>query len=855
MGEKQLKISVAADETSFKRAKMLVDDLTRSIEKLAKASNTMGAGGGGLLGVSTNKTLPGLGGAQQHNRPGQSTNVVANILGGDAGQLRTLVSGTQQAFSQVGSGIKTFIDRATADVQRLTRAMQDLQRATGGGMGGGGGGTLPGMGPGMSMPGGGTPTMPGFAPGGGAGGGGVPGGGGGGGGGFGAMFRQWVQGRASAGAQFIGLPPQASAAIGRFAGANAAGAGIGVGALMAYNFGATSFENQRSAQLDYALNEPTRRLERGAAVAGIGRSSYMAGRGGDISYVKAQRDALGNREIRQAMDAHVLQREQIELALGTGPSIKGLTRQGKDWLMSKAGSAWGGIGQMLSGQELGSMPGGSAGELGGVEGMSELKIRLQKAVMDSSPELAHRFQSAVRANQMMQDPEFAMEANNAYAGAGANLGRRRLGHLGVPKGQDPIAYMKARQARLTAMGYENGDEEARDTILRGAGAGYMRSFGGTELLSLQYGGAQGVLPTMSAAGQLGGSVGAGTRFIRNAFGGHGGYGAVGAGGLDVTVGSQLLQSASQGALQTGQFGAGNTGATYMQSMAALVGGGQGVPFDTAEQARRLSMIEQGGANLQGFMSGSKAPLYQATSLMAGIGATGGYSAATEALTRMDGRVLKGIANGGDVPEWARGLGIDRGQATSFLKRQEKAPLFEVVDELVGGDAGKLLKDIRGAEAGGGSFKSVFKGKSVREQQKMSEQLGGILYSQGLAQSPEAGAGTFLAQLSGEDGYTALRGRGVGAAGPRGLEKAALEDKANGELSAAKMIQKSVDELKSLFDTRGERAGGKASVAAARSGVAHVMEEAVGQVSAQLTVLAGNIATVNERFAKLQRRAQ
>ncbi len=829
---------------------MLVDDLTRSIEKLAKASNTMGSGAGGLLGVSTNKTLPGLGGAQQHNRPGQSTNVVANILGGDAGSLRTLVSGTQQAFSQVGSGIKTFIDRATNDVQRLTRAMQDLQRASG--SSGGGGGTLPGIGPQMGMPGGGG-TMPGFAPHAPAGGGGGPPGGGGG-GGFGAMFRQWVQGRASAGAQFIGLPPQASAAVGRFAGANAVGAGIGIGALAAYNFGANSFEGQRAAQLDYALNEPTRRLERGAAVAGIGRTSYMAGRGGDISYVKAQRDALSNREVRQAMDAHVLQREQVELALGTGPSIKGLTRQGMDYIRSKAGSAWGGIGQMLSGQELGSMPGGVAGELGGVEGMSELKLRLQKAMMDSSPELAHRFQSAVRANQMMQDPEFAMEANNAYAGAGANVAMRRQGFYGAPRGQDPIAYMKAREARLARSAYGLEEEAgARRSIVSGAGMGYMRGFGGTELLSLQYGGAQNVIPTMGLAGQLGGSVGAGTRFIRNAFEGRGGFGGVGAGGLDVTVGSQLLPQLLQRAAGTGQFGAGNAAATYATSMASLVGGGAGAPFDTAQQQRMASGILGGESAFGRLTTGAAAPLYQATSLMGGIRAMGGFSTGSEQLSKMSPALLKSISEGGDVPAWASGLGIGRGEAKSFLNQQARAPFFETVDEMVGpGKTKDLLAKVRGAEAGGGSFKDVFRGKSSKDQLKMAELLGPLVTGAG---SPEEGAMALMSQLGSGEGYTALKGRGVGAAGPRGLEKAAQDDKADAMGSAARTIQKSVEELKSLFDTRGERQGGRASVAAARSGVAHVMEEAVGQVSAQLNVLASNIAKVNDRFAKLQQRAR
>lgn len=648
--EKQLKISVSPDEVSFRKAKLLVDDLTRSIEKLAKAST--GIGGSGVLGVTAgNRTLPGIGPAPGGipGRPGAPTGVVSQILGGDAGSIRTLVTGTQQAFNQVGTGIRTFIERATNDVQRLTRAVQELQRASGGGGGGAGGGggggrTLPGIGPG-----GGGPvdpygaTMPGFAPH-------APGGGGGGGGPSwwnsplpgSAGFRQWVGGRASAAANFLGLPPQAAAGIGRFASANAVGAGIGAVAIGGYEFGAKAFEGTRAAQLSYALDEPFARQSRAAQIAGMGHSLYAAGRGGDVSQVAAWAKTMQNRDLMRALGSVELQKEQALLQTGLGPSFGGMARGAWDTVRQKAGGMFGAGAQLMSnlqagtflGGTRGGLAGGAGGELpGGASGMSELDIKMQRNLMDTQAEQAQRIQTAVHAAQMLQDPQWQMEANAAYGGALGNVQLRRHGFYGAPKGVDPIAYMKAREGRLTALGYDPGAEAgARNSIVQGAGMGYLQGgLGGLEVLGLQGGGAQNVVGTTALAGQLGGSVGAGLRFTRGAFGGAGGFGGIGAGGLDVSTGSQAIGALLSRAAGTGQFGAGNTGATYAQQMASLIAGGTGAPNDAAVQARMSSALMQGEGTFGRLTTGGAAPLYQATSLIGGIQATGGYSMGSELL--------------------------------------------------------------------------------------------------------------------------------------------------------------------------------------------------------------------------------
>jgi hypothetical protein len=869
--EKQLKISVSPDEVSFRKAKLLVDDLTRSIEKLAKAST--GIGGSGVLGVTAgNRTLMGLGpNTGSGGRPNQPTGVVSQILGGDAGSVRTLVTGTQQAFNQVGTGIRTFIERATNDVQRLTRSIQELQRASGGvgGGGGGGGGTIPGMGPVnpygptmMAGPGGGT--MPGHAQH-------APPGGGGGGPSWwnqplpgSAGFRQWAGGRASAAANFLGLPPQAAASIGRFASANAVGAGLGAGMIGAYEFGAKAFEGTRGAQLGFALDEPFARTSRAATIASMGHSLYGAARGGDVSQVAAWAKTVQNRDLMRALGSGELQKEQALLQTGLGPSFGGMARGAWDTVKQKAGGLFGAGAQLMSGLQSGTFLGGTAGglaggpggDLGRASGMSELDIKLQRNLMDSQAEQASRFQTAVHATQMLTDPEWQMEANSYYSGAMGNVALRRHGYYGVPKGQDATVYMKEREARLRAQGYDPGAEAgARNAIVAGAGMGYLQGgLSGTEVLGLQGGGAQNVVGTAALAGRLGGGVDAGLNYTRVAVGGKGGRGDIGAGGLDVSTGSHVLNQLLTRAANTGQFGAGNTGFEYASQMASLIAGGPGAPNDAGVQARLAPAIMGGEATFGKMTGGSMAPLYEAKALTDAISATGGYSMASEALMKAPPGLLKAIAGGADVPEWLGGqfeggAAEARSAAKTFMNDQARSPFVATVDELVQGKAKTLLGQVRSAEEAGGSYKDVFRGKSAAEQRKMAEILGPL--TAGASAENEMGMGTLLSGLGASEGYGGLRGKGSHAVGPQGSEKSALGDQSSALADAAKTMKESLAELKILFEKLMPvaRKAGRGMVHDANStATAATAEESIGKVSTQLNTLAKNIEAVNRRIA-------
>lgn len=830
--EKNLRIAVAADEASFRRAKLLVDDLTRSIEKLAKASATAGASGI-LGGVTTQRTQPGLGGSAQFSNKGTQRGgaggIVGSLIGGDSSTIRTLVTTSSQAFSTVSSGIKTFVDRATADVTRLNRTLRDTKTLMGG-WGGGGGSTGGAAGAAQSNPG--DAAMANlirqhdpfqknammFSGNGGA----------AKGGGFMGGVRNWVGGRAQAAANFAGLPPGASGAIGNFAKANFMGFGLGAAAVGAWNYGANSFVDQRAGKLDYELSEPTRRLERAAAVAGIGRDSYMAGRFGDVSRVAAQRAVLGNRDVMRSIGDVTLQKEQVMLALGIGPNASGIKKRVLDSLSNAASSTFNGV--------MGALGAGPVEER---DERSKLELQFQKAMLDTNPELAARFSSAVTATQGLQNPEWRLEANAAYQGAGANLNLRRQGLFSAPKGQDAYVYMREREARLKGIGRTNEeDAAARRAIMGGAGRGYVGAYGGIEMTGAQEGGLQGIPGLLRMGGSLGGSVGAGVGFVRNTV-----QGAIGAGGLDVTVGSELFGGAMSKATGTGQFGGNGTAAAYAEGLAAMVGGGPEGGFDTAQQQRRLGMITAGESSFNSFTQGRKAPLYQATSLMGAIGAMGSYGSGAESLIKMDTGLLRTIANGGPVPEWAKGQGIGKEEANKYLNYSARVPFFETVDEYQQGPAADLLKKVRAAEGRGGSFKDVFAGHSKKEQQAMAEQLGALIPGE----TPEAGAGILLSMMS--EGK--LKGKGAHSVGAQGsIETEAQRDQASALKETVGTLKEIAAAAKIIFNMKDAREGGKVEVKATT--VNKDMETATGQVAAQLNILAKNVAIVNEKFAKMGR---
>lgn len=805
---KVIKFSYSHDEQSARALVRSFETIKRSLEGVVSTAQraTAALGGIGGPGVTSNKFTPGVrGGSAFQNTPvaQKQAGIVAQVFGGDAASIKNLASTTQQAFAGASTGIRSFVQRAETDLKRLQRTIEGVGGALRGiappswGGGGGGGGMGGGGGPRLLGPmggGGGGPFIPEYIPPGGRGGGFGGGGRGprmlgpmGGGGGGGAP----PGGGGAAGFNFGGIGALLGGLGLGFAGASGLiGAGVG-----AYNYGARAYDKQRESTLGYQVNElGSDRLARQAQVAAPFVEQYQQARSGNLSYLMARKQVLRSAAQTAMMDPK--NREELMQRLaGTKGSTLAVA---KNWLSSYVGK----IGE--SNDNVGSSTKfntdaarNKVAPPGAMEILEEITTRKMSAAQ------ADAYRANIANTMALQGPRLRAISENMVGQAQGNLSLRRAGFYGVPKGRDPMEYMLERQANLTAQGYSGAEEAgARRSIVTGAGMGYLSRFGGTELLGMQNGGLGNAVDLARAGGILGGGAGAGMNFLRKTV-----QGSIGRGGLDVTAGSGLFGDLAGRALASGQFGAGNTFSTYAGAAAGLVGGGAGAPLDVAEQQRRAAMLSSGMATFGGFTSGAAAPLYQMTSLLGATQAAGGYGASSEALSRMSPEVLTAISRGGAVPEWARGLGVDKGAASKFLDYQRRAPLFEVVDEMIGGDAGDLLKKVRGAEADGGSFMDVVKGETkglkgasrARRATQIAEQLGGVLYSQGLSATPEAGAGVFLGQMAQDEGLApALRGRGAHGAGPQGSEKEALAVQSKQLMADSKLMAENIGELTKLM---------------------------------------------------------
>jgi hypothetical protein len=222
-----------------------------------------------------------------------------------------------------------------------------------------------------------------------------------------------------------------------------------------------------------------------------------------------------------------------------------------------------------------------------------------------------------------------------------------------------------------------------------------------------------------------------------------------------------------------QFGAGDTFSKYMEGAAGLVyGGGE----DTAGQQRNIGMLQRGLPQLQSLTQGTAAPLYGALSLVNWTKSTGGYSALTERLRRTDVTVLQGIARGGHVPYEIMGLaGPGATEATvrqmvkSGLAGVQRSAFAESVSMIPGSGAEKLIRNFRQS----GTTLDKFLGGMLD-----STGLKGAARSKGrmhLLETMGGGALGGTEQLYAMLGETAprLNSRGVGSAGPQGLEGVGL----------------------------------------------------------------------------------
>jgi len=770
VADKQVKFSVTADRESFRLVKAMVEDLKRSVESLAKAASSVNFGGmqsGGVTARRADRSIAG--GSLGVPRPGSSFpgakggGVVQSVLGiGDAGELRQLLAGTKQAFTQIQSDVRSFVDHAAGDLKRLRDAISGVSTAAGTTNVPSGSSYVWGQGvtakPGPQAP------QPNKVPG--AGGPSVIGG-------FGQV------GQAALGQVGLGWAGNGISALG----AGSAGAmigGLGVAAIAGGVFATNARQSNLVANLDYGVNAPISFATGLAGGAGVARGMYGAARGRDMHRILAYQTAMQD---RPAIEAVMRVDAQKELAKRRA-EIEGAT----------VGVVGKKIRSFVGGAPLDFFPDSwKSGSFG---------FLFKPAIDTVDPTVATARRDAVKIEEerinralpgqinaaieeraqadMATQGRFADVAQYAASAWHGNLATRRLGRMGPGRRPDGTIMDPAEWALQYGAGLERRGrtlEEvagARRSIMSGAGVGYLRAgFGAESLISAQEGGAFGIESIVRAAGMLGGSARAG---VRQGFGGL--QSSIGAGGLDELAGSELFNTLYQRSLGLGsQFGyGGNAASRFVGSAAGLVyGGGQ----DVAEQQANSAMLGRGLGEWAAMTSGKTAPLYQAFGVLSSMKAAGGFGALSEKLRETDPSVLSAVARGAKPPAWMESM-LAPGQsaqavASSFLRQDRMAPFFESYGAMApaaGSPAAAMLAKVRAAEAGGGSFVDVVKGelrglKGAARGRRLGE------VNQILGTTAVGGAEALYArEVADSDLAPFLSARGAHGQGPMGTERAA-----------------------------------------------------------------------------------
>lgn len=586
-------------------------------------------------------------------------------------------------------------------------------------------------------------------------------------------FAGYLEGRGQALGGFLGLGEPGARALGsagRFIGTHGGAMTVGaLGAVAAYDYASRSFEKNRAGQVDFTLNQPFMRLGAAAGVANIHNRLYGAIQGRDLATVAAYRKTLNDPEVMKSLANTSLLSEKLNLAAGTTPLSLGANKERIKAVLSN-----------LAGRGLQSAMEFIAGaDLNPAEKADLQQIALKTAAYSAVGDNATKFGQSWDSHLALQGGMFNTMSKRIGANAFSRIATMRMAGLGSGgfTKRGTIAYEDF-QSKLAEGGWEWSDRISGHQAILGIGSGYRKAISAT--WGIQGGrmvGLGNIDQLVKTGGILGGSVGAAREFAgRKSLLQR----SVGKGGLDVAVGNELFTQFGQMAMGTGQFGAGNTAANYIGLAAGLVGGvderGKAT-LDVAEQQRRMMQLGAGNAAFAGITQGKQAPMYQATSLLGAISAMGGYSMGAENLSRMDPTLLASIARGGKVPDYYWGQGIGRDQAKAFLRYQNRMPFAEVTDEMVTGEAGGLLKEIRAAEAGGGSFIDVLnskvRGLSGRDRAKTgqmwTERMAGIIQAN-LGWTGEQASGALMAPLiAQEDWAKPLMGKGVGVGAPKGLE--------------------------------------------------------------------------------------
>ncbi len=817
---KQIKWAFVVDRESARAAAGVIDDLFRRVTKLGDAMARVGGGSLGNNGfVSTGRADPSVAG----RTPGKFTypgaagggrgqgGLIQNFLGvGDAGALRQLVQGTEQAFQRIGSDIRGFVDRAESDMRRLRTSVGSINVPQGASY-------VHGYG---LMPKGGMP-------GGGGGGGGAVGHGGG-----GSMLGA-LGGVGQNALGQVGLGPlgQGLGALGASTPAMMIG-GMGGAAIGGLGMFLGARQQNLIANLDYQVNQPIRQQQQLAGAASISAGLYHAARQGDIKFGLAYNDVAGDARIQAAVKSDArreLERRRAEVEGVTAHSgakrvisaIGGFSGDGSNPSLSDFGKAALNPLRMIGlGVNMGLTGLAAADTTAAAERRRTIDLERERIDREMPMRQAQAQAEAIAAKQAMMG-RIEDVSQNIQSGWRGMLHAQRLrggGTMRRPDGSrmDAAEDYEYRQFRLLQNGWSVEDEAGgTHALITGAGSAYARRIGGTRVPSAAMAGVGNLVGMIKAGGILGGGVGAGVGASRL----FGGGGIAGSRGMDAVTASELVASLQGRMMGLGAAGGftGNTADTFIRAAAGLVSGGGAL--DVGMQGGNIAMLNAGLGAMGGLTSGKTAGLYEAHSVLASMHSAGGFGALSEKLREADPAVLMAMARGGAAPpQIAALLGsgqTGRGVAKDFLRQMRRSPFFEVGGALApGGDtaAGKLISKIRHAEDGGGDFTDVFaseisglKGAARGQRLRELNQVAGSV--------AVGGAEALMAMEIADPRFApTLKAGGVGVGGPAGtLKQAAMNEAYQHAKDSDTIMANLTDVLKKLTTAFGKLGGEEAKL--------------------------------------------
>lgn len=763
-----IKISTSFDQQSFRQATNALQSLITTVEKLNKSLEGVSRSvakiqTGGTQAVSTQRLK-----TQQKEQKG---GIVGAILGtSDSSSVGRMVNEADRAFENVSRKIRSFTDRAVADMKRInsaagrdagwfgkgTNAIEDSRFLNGG--------PVPALGPDTIR------QMPGPKSG---------------------VLSNGVKGL---GSFFKSLGP--AAVLGGAAGLIMSGVGSvasgdpnqfmnsipmrAMGISQGYNF-ANSITamgaNVYNANQQFAVSHPISLQQNIAGAISPFRAIANAGIGKNYASMLAWKQVFARPDIMKAVSDVRLNKETIATAM-EDRIVNG--RMKELWSrFQRAGAVT--IGLEVSDWATKEAEAGRSIPDADLKSMRALERQLkQEQLMSQRGQALNDAHAAVAAQMNPYTSLMVNEIGQNYIGryrtlAGAGL---RTGIIRRP-GQPDMTSYEYYEAQARRQGFTNADRPSNYQQVLGIGRGYNRIFGGFTLLKASIGGFGNLGEIAKTAGMIGGSVDAGKHYSLGLA-----QHTVGRGGIDVAVGRDLYGSISKAALGTGMYNSENLNWST-QNMAAMVyGGGQ----DVAGQQRSLYGFQIGNELNQTYTSGSRSPLHRLIAVQSAIAATGNkWDGAAIDLLKIgnDPRLLNSLAAGGKIPGWAD-ASLTKEMIQAHQAGLRRGKFAEVVDSVVASSdptRRALAKELREnqndpnlvigkymrrfEEAGG---KKGSRGW-MKQAGYLSEKFGGMLPGQ----NPQANAGLILEDFLSTEGLKAPRGKGAWMPGISGLEAAAAKN--------------------------------------------------------------------------------